>query len=428
MKLVCYSVSFHEAPLEAREKLAFSDDQQRVLLGKLRDRAEVFESMVLCTCNRTEVYLSCGRSALCGGLVEEILGQVAPSALESWRLYRRERVGQEAIRHLFTVAAGLDSQMLGEHQIISQLKSAYRTANEEKMTQFFFHRLMHRTFRASKEVRSRTDLQSGSVSIGAAAVELAWKQLSLPGAAALLLGAGENAELVGKLLVKLGIGRLWIASRRRPSAERLASGLKFGEPIELDQAGSVLGQADLAICTTGSPEPMITTARDGYLLSQRTRPIVLIDIAVPRDVEPEVGQLDGVRLFNLDDLNQQVNEKQAIRAEQALLAGEIVAEHVRRFAVWLDSLEVADVVAELADMYTALAEKETRRYRRYFQKEEHAQLERFAQSLVRKVLHGPISYLKESRDQELRPDQMQAIDFVRKMLLAGSEAKKKSKS
>lgn len=426
MKLVCYSVSFHDAPLEAREKLAFSDDQQRRLLRCLRESSEVTEVLVLCTCNRTEVYVCCSKPGMCGPLVEKSIGQIEPSALEPWRQYRLERIGTGAIQHLFAVSAGLDSQMVGEHQIISQLKSAYRAANEEQTTHFFFHRLMHRAFRASKEVRNQTDLQSGSVSIGAAAVELAWNQLTLPGARVLLLGAGENAELVGKLLVKVGIAQLWIASRTKDSGRQLSAGLKFGEPIDIGRVGEVLGQADLAICTTAAPKPLITASNDAYLLSQREKPIVLIDLAVPRDVEPEVGKLEKVRLFNLDDLNRQVGERQMIHAEQVQKANAIVSEHVQRFTAWLESLQVSEVIAGLMDTYTALAEQESRRYRRYFEKDEHEQLERFAKSLVNKVLHGPIAYLKDSGAEELRPDQMQAIDFVRKMLLANPKTKKKA--
>lgn len=426
MKLVCWSVSFHDAPVEAREKLAFSEDRQRQFLRGLRNLPQVSESLILCTCNRTEIYLSSLQPDQCGPAVEQIISQVEPEAVESWRQYRRRRIGTEAIEHLFAVAAGLDSQMLGEHQIISQLKSAYTIANEEQTTRFFFHRLMHRAFRASKDIRNRTDLQSGSVSIGAAAVELVWKQLSLPGAKVLLLGAGENAELVARLLIKVGISRLWIASRTRQSAEQLAAGLKFGEPVEMSRIGELLSQADLAVCSTASTAPVITVTEYAYLLSQRRSPIVLIDIAMPRDVEPQVGQLAQVRLFNLEDLNRQADARRTIQAEQVRLAGRIVAEHTQQFSAWLDSLQAADVVAQLAARYALLAEKETRRYKRYFDKSDHAQLQRFAESLVKKVLHGPISYLRNSDKEELTADQMQAVDLIRKMLLTEPERKKKT--
>ncbi|HOQ05143.1 MAG TPA: glutamyl-tRNA reductase [Anaerohalosphaeraceae bacterium] len=417
MKLVCCGVSFRDAPYEAREKLAFSEERQRSLLRALKGHSSVQESVILCTCNRTELYLTVEKTADSAGLLEEVIRGMDPSAADSWHRYAKEYVGTKAVEHLFAVAAGLDSQMLGEHQIISQLKAAYALANEEQTTRYLFHRLMHRAFRASKEVRSRTILQSGTISLGAAAVELAWKEMSLPGAKVLLLGAGENAELVGRLLVKVGIGQLWIVSRRLESARQLAAALRFGQPAEFGSLGDLLGQADLAVCTTASPTPLITAAEHSYLLTQRSRPILILDLAMPRDVEPALGEIAQVRLFNLDDLNRQTEASRSIQVEQIQQAEQIVAEHAQRFAAWLDSLQTADLVSDLSSRYRQLAQKEARRYQRYFSKSEHAQLQRFAESLARKILHGPISYLKQCGSQEPSGDFLGVLDVVRKMLL-----------
>ncbi len=425
MKFVCCGVSFRDAPYEAREKLAFSEDQQRCLLRALARTSEVQESLVLCTCNRTEVYVSSDSSVNSFRFLEPLIAGIEPAALEPWRCYSNVYAGAQAAEHLFAVACGLDSQMLGEHQIISQLKSAYAMANEEQTTRYFFHRLMHRAFRASKEVRSRTILQSGTISLGAAAVELAWKQMCLPGAKVLLLGAGENAELVGRLLVKVGIAHLWIVSRRIESARQLAAALRFGEPMDLSGLAALLEQADLAVCTTASPSPLIASADYSYLLAQRTRPLVILDLAMPRDVEPSLGQLPQVRLFNLDDLNRQTEASRSIQDEQVQMAWQIVSEHVRRFMGWLDSLQTADIAAELASRYTQLAQKEARRYQRYFSKSEHAQLQRFAESLARKILHGTISYLKECGQEEPSADVLGVLDVVRKMLLNTLDSKRK---
>lgn len=425
MKFVCCGVSFHNAPYEAREKLVFSEDQQRHLLRAIVQSSCVQGGLVLCTCNRTEIYLALEPSADSRVLVESWIAQTAPAALETWRLYSKERVGGAAVKHLFSVACGLDSQMIGEHQIIGQLKSAYELANEERATGYFFHRLLHRAFRASKDVRNRTILQSGTISLGAAAVELAWKEMSLPGAKVLLLGAGENAELVGRLLVKVGISELWIVSRRFESAKHLAATIQFGQPVDLSGLGPLLEHADLAICTTASPAPLITSAEHSYLLAQRRRPLVIIDLAMPRDVEPSLGQLDQVRLFNLDDLNRQTEASRSIQSEQIHQAEQIVAEHVQRFMAWLDSLQTADIAAELSCQYARLAQKEARRYQRYFSPSEHAQLQRFAESLARKILHGPLSYLKRYGQDEPSADFLVVLDLVRKMLLEEPPKRKK---
>ncbi|HOM61198.1 MAG TPA: glutamyl-tRNA reductase [Anaerohalosphaeraceae bacterium] len=425
MNLLCCSVSFRDAPYEAREKLAFSEDQQRRFLRGLRRYPTVREGLILCTCNRTEVYLSVDGTPEGGVLLEPMIAEIKPSAREPWRRYRKIWEGAAAVEHLFRVAAGLDSQLLGEHQIISQLKAAYALANEERTTSWFFHRLMHRAFRASKEVRSRTILQSGTISLGAAALELAWKELPLPGAKVLLLGAGENAELVARLLVKAGISQLWIVSRHLQSARQLAAALQFGCPFEMSQLGRLLQEADLALCTTASPTPLITSADHAYLLAQRSRPLVMIDLAMPRDVEPSVGQMEQVRLFNLEDLNRRAEAGCEIQTEQIQLAEQIAAEQAQQFIAWLDSLQTSDVVAELASRYVLLAQKEARRYNRYFSASEHAQLQRFAESLARKILHGPIAYLKQTGRDEPAGDWLGALDLVRKMFLEFPETKRK---
>jgi glutamyl-tRNA reductase len=424
MKFVCCGVSFRDAPYEAREKLAFPESLQRKFLQALVRSSGVQEALILCTCNRTEVYLSIESSKEGRALLEPLIAEAAPAAAEPWRCYSKEYTGAKAVEHLFSVASGLDSQLLGEHQIISQLKAAYSLANEEGATRYFFHRLMHRAFRASKEVRTRTILQSGTISLGAAAVELAWKEMTLPGAKVLLLGAGENAELVGRLLVKVGIGQLWIVSRRLESARQLAAVLRFGQPMELEHLGTLLGQADLAVCTTASPTPMITAAEHSYLLAQRSRPLLIIDLAMPRDVEPSLGELASVRLYNLDDLNGRTEAGRSIQAEQVQLAEQIVAEHTQRFMAWLDSLQTSDVISALSSRYVQLAQKEARRYQRYFSKSEHQQLQRFAESLARKILHGPISYLKQSVGEEPSGDTLGVLDVVRKMLLEETPKKR----
>lgn len=424
MNLTCYSVSFHKASLESREILAFSDTQQRKLLGLIQQSPIIQEGLVLCTCNRTELYLYLPADADAAREADALIRRTEPKALKAWRKYRETFAGPEAVRHLFAVAAGLDSQMIGEHQIISQLKAAYSAAIEEKTTRFFFHRLMHRTFRASKTVRTQTSLQAGTVSIAAAAVERAADETDLPGAEAVLVGAGENAELIGRLLVKAGIGKLTILSRTFKSAKDLAAGLKFGQAAGLDRLADCLRQADLAIFSTAAAKPILTVADGAYLLGQRQKPIVIIDTAVPRDVEPGIGELDTVCLFNLDDLNAHMEGRRAQLEEQIEKAAAIVGDHAAQFGRWLDSLSVSEVIAELLETYTKLAHREAKRYGRRFGEADAAELEQFAQGLVRKVLHGPIAYLKVSDEEELAADQLQAVDVIRKTLLDRREGRK----
>lgn len=417
MRLVCCGISFHETSLEEREPLVFTDTQQRQLLRAVYETPRIHEGLSLCTCNRTELYLYAEASVDAVAFADTLIAQLNSAARDIWRTRRYVYEGISAVEHLFRVASGLDSQMLGENQILRQVKDAYSASIEEGTSRFFLHRLLHSTFRAAKSVRTQTDINTGAVSISAAAVELAAAHVNLPGATVILVGAGENAALAATHLVKCGIGQLEIVSRTTDSAAALCAQLKTGRPHLLDTLPDLAGGADLILCSTASDAPILTAENCAYLLSQRTSPVVIIDIAVPRDVEPQLGQLDNVRLFNIEDLDRQVQNNLLRRNTQIPQAERIIAEHIKRYAQWLDSLNVKDIVSELLNSYTQLAEAETRRYSGQFDPACREQLERFAVSLVKKVLYGPIQYLKKSEQEELVWDQLQAAELIRQMLL-----------
>lgn len=417
MRLVCYGISFHETSLDEREPVVFTEGQQRQLLRVIHQTPHLHEGLVLCTCNRTEIYLYAQPETDTAAFVESLIASLNPHAVEIWRRHHRVYEGLEAVRHLYAVGAGLESQMLGENQILHQLKNAYSASIEEDTSRFFLHRLLHSAFRAAKDVRTHTDINTGAVSISAAAVELAASEVSLPGAHVVLAGAGENAALAAVHLVKRGIGQLDVVSRTLDSAARLCAQLKTGRPHTLEALGQLTGQADLMLCSTASETPILTASEYAYLLSQRTKPLTVIDIAVPRDVEPQLGQLDSVRLFNIEDLDRQVRRNLQRRSDQIPQAEQIIDDHVRRYGQWLDSLNIKDVVCELAETYRQIAHEEAQRYGGQFEAAQREQLERFAVSLVNKVLHGPIHYLKQSAQEELVWDQLQAAELVRKMLL-----------
>ncbi len=417
MRLVCYGISFHDTSLDEREPVVFTEVQQRQLLRAMHSMPAVHEGLVLCTCNRTELYLYAQAAADTEGFVEKLIGQMNSKAVDVWRRHRRVYEGIAAVRHLYAVGAGLDSQMLGENQILRQLKDAYSASIEEGTSRFFIHRLMHSAFRAAKSVRTQTDINTGAVSISAAAVELAAEHVNLPGASVVLAGAGENAALAAAHLVKHGIGTLDVVSRTLDSAVRLCEQLKTGRPHTLEALPQLVSAADLAVCSTASETPIITAAEYGYLLGQRTKPLTLIDIAVPRDIEPQVGRLAGIKLFNIEDLDQQVQRNLQRRSDQIPQAEKIIDDHVRQYAQWLDSLHIKDVVCQLTETYRQVAYDEAHRYGGQLDAVQKEQLERFAVSLVKKVLHGPISYLKHSAQEEMVWDQLQAAELIRKMLL-----------
>jgi glutamyl-tRNA reductase len=417
MQLVTYGISFHNATLPQREPLAFSDAQQRHVLSAVQNSGPAHEGLVLCTCNRTEFYLYIGDDFDANALIHRLIEQVSPQALELWKTHSYAKTGLEAVRHLFTVAAGLDSQMIGESQIIRQIKDAYTLAIECRIARFFFHRLTHCAFRASKAVRTQTDINTGAVSISSAAVELAREKTDLARARVLMIGAGENAALTAEYLVLAGVQKLTVASRSLESANSLVSHLTAGIPTTLSNMHEELTQADLVLCSTASETPVLTAGEHGYLLSQRRTPVTMIDIAVPRDVEPVLGEIEGVSLYNIEDLNQQVERNLKNRSLQVPAAMQVIDQHVQAFDQWLKSLDVADVISAICEEYQQLARSEADRYCRLFPDVDTQQFRKFSESLVSKVLHGPIRYLKNAGRDELASEQLETIEIIKKMLL-----------
>jgi glutamyl-tRNA reductase len=417
MQLVSYGISFHNTALPEREPLVFSESQQRQILAAIHQSGQTHEGLILCTCNRTEIYLYVSDEFNTDLFLAELITQINPDAARLWKKHSIINRQGQAVRHLFTVAAGLDSQMIGESQIIRQIKDAYTQAIESRTTKFFFHRLIHSAFRASKAVRTQTEINSGAVSISSAAVELAREKIDLSKSHVLMIGAGENASMAAEYLILAGIGGLTVASRTLESACGLVSHLTIGRPITLSDIPEALAQADLILCSTASEAPVLTVREHGYLLSQRKKPMVIIDIAVPRDVEPAIGDMAEIQLYNIEDLNQQVQKNLAQRNSHIPAAREIIDRHVLEYEQWIKSLDVAQVVASLAEEYQKLARSEAERYSRLFPDLNYEELQKFSESLVKKVLYGPISYLKNAGRDELASDQLETVEIIKKMLL-----------
>jgi len=217
----------------------------------------ISEAVILETCNRLEFYLYVKKTFDASGFLTELVGQICPDAADTWRQYRQEKTGMDVVRHLFEVSAGLDSQMIGENQILSQVKSAYTQSLDCRMSKFMFHRLFHNAFRVGKAVRTQTHINCGAVSISLAAVELAKKKIDLSDATAMVIGAGENAELAAKYLLKTGLSDLIVANRNAEKAQDMALRLKTGQVIGLEDIPQKLDEVDLLVSSTGSAEPIV---------------------------------------------------------------------------------------------------------------------------------------------------------------------------
>jgi glutamyl-tRNA reductase len=418
MKLVLNNVTYHNCPVQLRERVAFTTEKRRFMLKKMHAEEHISEAAILETCNRSEFYTYAKKDFDVRGFLAELIGQMQPEAADTWSKYSQESTGIDAVRHLFEVAAGLDSQMIGENQILSQVKSAYTESIDCRMSKFMFHHLFHNAFRVGKTVRTNTDINCGAVSISLAAVELAKKKIDLSASTAMIIGAGENAELAATYLLKSQLPTLIIANRNTKKAQALRTRLKTGEIISLADIVNKLAEVDLVVSSTAAAEPIVTYQAVADSLSRRQKALLIIDIAVPRDIEPQISQFECVSLYNIDDLNEQISRNREKRSNEIPKAQAIVAEFTDKFMQWYDSLNLVPTITQLTQKGLILAHSEAKRYAKDFGQGSNDKLELFAESLVKKMLHGPISFLKSGTDEEPSTEQLQAVDLINKMFLS----------
>lgn len=418
MKLVLHSITYHDCPVQVREQVSFSDEQQRLMLRRMHADENIGEAAILDTCNRVEFYLYAKKSFNTGGFLRDVIAEVRPQGVETWSEHSRQVTGIDVAHHLFEVAAGLDSQMLGENQVLSQVKSAYKMSLNCRTSRFMFHHLFHTAFRVGKAVRTHTDINCGAVSLSLAAVEVAREKVELPASGAMIIGAGENAELAAKYLIKAGLGKLIIANRSRDTAEQMSSRLRTGEVVGLDEVAVRLGDVDLLISSTGAERPVLTCEMTESVLATRDKPLLIIDIAVPRDIDDGVGDFECVSLYNIDDLDEQISRNIQKRSSEVPKAHAIVAGFTRQFGKWYQSLDLVPVISGLTQQAIELARSEARRYAKDFGDECGEKLELFAESLAKKLLHGPISFLKADDEDQVTAEQLQAADLINRMFLS----------
>jgi glutamyl-tRNA reductase len=373
-----------------------------VALEALRERNLAREAVVLSTCNRAEIYAGAESEAAaesCGRFIGEFNGVAWDALAPHLVVYR----GAEAVDHLFRVAAGLDSLVVGEPQILGQVKEAFSAASELKATGALTHRLFTTAFTVGKRVRSETGLGEGAVSVSYAAIALARKIFGrLKGLHVLVLGAGEMAALTGTHLRAQEVGQLTIASRTLASAESLAAELK-GEAVPWASLPHSLSAADIVVTATGSPEPVLTRACvEEAMRPRRARPLFVIDIAVPRDVEPAVGALDQVFLYNIDDLQTIVRENLARRTTEVQRAESIVRQEVDRFRAWMQSRDVVPTLVALRQQFEAIRRSELQRLEPKLTSlppEARARVDEITHLIVEKLLLTPTEQLKAADDE-----------------------------
>lgn len=405
MPLFSTGLNHTTADTRIREQLAFPETEIGSAVTELRRCPFVREAVIVSTCNRTELY--CMSEAASAEPLVEWLGRYHGIQPERMRRYLYTYEGRLAVRHLLRVASGLDSMVLGEPQILGQVKEAYRQARASSGAGTILSRLFEHAFSAAKRIRTETLIGAHPVSIASAAVGLA-RQIfaNFPEHTALLVGAGETMALVARHLRENGLGRLIIANRTLERAQVLAH--EFGGyAIPLEEISSHLAEADIVVCSTASPATVVSGEMVRAAVRRRKRrPMFIVDLALPRDVDEDVARLEDVYLYNLDDLGNVIEENQASRGEAARLAEEIVDQETDDFLAWLRSRDAAGTIRELRSRAEEIRGETLERARRMLANGRDADgvLEYLAHTLTNRLLHSPTARLRQAgrgSDQDL---------------------------
>ncbi len=426
MKFQLIGVNHNTAPVEVRERLAIPESRMPEAVKRLAEHPGVDEGLILSTCNRVEMLTQTKNG---GADLRQFLGsyfRVDPSAYES-HLYEYHE--KDAIRHLFRVTSSLDSMVVGEPQILGQVKEAYATARAVGAVHSQLDLLLTRAFAVAKRVRTETAVGSSAVSVASVAVELAKKIFgSLSGKHVYLVGAGKMSELAARHLLAHGAGSIFVANRTYDRASQLAA--KFnGQAIRFEELYETCDRADIVITSTGAPVTIFRREHGERFLSRRkNRPMFFIDIAVPRDVDPEMNRLDGIFVYDIDDLQQAVSSHVADRTREAERAEAIVNQEVERFQARLQTLDVVPTIVSLQDHLETIRQAEIDRVRGRLgtlSPDQELAIETLTRGIVSKIMHTPITALKTAAHE---PEATTVIDIARRLFnLEGKDRKERKK-
>jgi glutamyl-tRNA reductase len=413
MRFQLIGVNHKTAPVEVRERLAIPESRLPEACKRLAEHSAVSEGMIVSTCNRVEFIANMKNGT---GDLREFLREYFETDLSSFETHLYEFKEDEAVRHIFRVAASLDSMVVGEPQILGQVKEAYATARAVGAVRAQLDQLLTRAFAVAKRVRTETAVGSSSVSIASVAVELAKKIFgSLNGKSVYLVGAGKMSELAARHLLAHGAGSLFVANRTYDRAIRLAQ-MFNGQAIEFNRLYETCDRADIVITGTGSPNFIFRREHGEKLRALRkNKPMFFIDIAVPRDVDPEMNKIDGIFVYDIDDLQQAVSSHVSDRRQEAEKAEAIVTEEVGKFHARLQTLDVVPTIVSLQDHLETIRQAEIDRVRGRLgtmTTDQELAVEALTRGIVNKIMHTPISTLKTAaRDHESTT----VIDLVRRL-------------
>lgn len=396
--ILVLGLSHKTAPVEIREKLALPSSEIFNFLKKLLTFEFIKEALVVLTCNRVEIYSVVNDLAEAIEGEKKLLSEVQNLNLNEFEGYLYAYSGYDAVRHIFMVASSLDSMVVGEPQILGQVKEAYRQSINAQSVGPILNKLMHRAFHTAKRVRTETGIGRAAVSISYAAVELASKIFgSLKDKKVLLMGAGDMGELVMKHLIQNEAGDVFVTNRTYSRAEELARTFK-GHPVQFENFINILKVVDIVICSTGAQDYLVKYNTVKEIMPLRNyAPMFFIDISVPRNIEPTINKIENVYLYDIDDLEDVVwgNIKQ--RERDAKKAEEIVSNEVNAFFMWLEELKIVPTIVSLKDKVMKLSEEELNEALsklKDLNEEQKNVIRSLREAMVNKILHLPIKTLK----------------------------------
>ncbi|HYY57476.1 MAG TPA: glutamyl-tRNA reductase [Pyrinomonadaceae bacterium] len=404
MSIVLVGLNHKTAPVAVRERIAFSDEACAEGLRSLVDGEVVREGLIVSTCNRVEVLTSMGAQHAMEGTerIARFLSEARSVPHEVIGRHLYSHADDEAVRHVFRVASSLDSMVVGEPQVLGQVRRAYSLAVESGTAGRVLNRLVHHAFRVAKRVRSETGIAASAVSISYMAVELGRKVFgSLKGKTVLLVGAGEMAELAARHLVNAGAARVLVANRTNETAQKLAE--EFGgEAVDFARLTDHLAEADIVICSTGAPDYVLTPEMARAALEKRrNRPVFMIDISVPRNIDPSVGQISNLFVFDIDDLEAFIASNIREREREAGRAELIVESEVMQFQQALRALDIGPTLGALRRKMQDIARDELKRQRHRLgplSPEQESAIEALLLSTVNKISHPVIHRMRRSYD------------------------------
>lgn len=413
MNFVVVGLNHKTTPVEIRELLSFSEEETEKLLTSLKNDNFLSEASLLSTCNRTELYCIANEAINGNPIIniQDVLTFTKNITIDKKYFYSFCNI--EAIRHLFKVSAGLESMIVGEAQILGQVKDAYRISCNAGKNGAYLNKIFHTAFKVGKRARTETNIGVGAVSISLAAVELAQKIFQdMSHLSALLIGAGEMAELTAKHFISKNLGRLFIINRTFEKAVELVNKLDNGSAIPFEQLETVLKDVNIVITSTAAPNFIITPPLVRKAMGLRkNKPIFFIDIGVPRNIAPDVGNIYNLFLYNIDDLNTIVDKNLQKRQKEIPNVEKIIEEEISEFKNWLNTLKVTPTIRLLQNLFDKIRVEEIEKSRKHFRTEQNEYLEILTKSIINKILQIPITKLKQI-SSETEGNCTGDIDFI----------------